>query len=140
MEEGATTKNPLYAMDYKGVIIEESLENKDILKDVKITATEVESVAEEHKTPWLKQWTLHTVEIPEEKADEIAEKISRSLDSKHGGSWYADFKNDTTHYVIFRGKVFKVNRANKVEYDAVNQYGASLGIPDYQLDFSPDSR
>ncbi|MFY9462477.1 MAG: hypothetical protein WAP51_04730 [Candidatus Sungiibacteriota bacterium] len=126
-------------MNYKGVIIEESLEEKNVLRDVKIVATEVEPATAEHKTPWLKQWTLHTVEIPEEKADEIAEKISSSLDSKHGGSWYADFKNDTTHYIIFRGKVFKVNRANKAEYDAVNQYGASLGIPDYQLGFSSDN-
>ena len=123
-------------MNYKGVIIEESLEEKNVLRDVKIVATEVEPATAEHKTPWLKQWTLHTVEILEEKADEMAEKISRSIDSKHGGSWYADFKNERTHYVIFRGKVFKVNRANKNEYDAVNRSGASLGIPDYQLGFS----
>ena len=42
-------------MDYKGVIIEESLENKDILKDVKVLDTKVEEVVEEHKTPWIKQ-------------------------------------------------------------------------------------
>lgn len=50
-------------MEYRGVIIEESLENKDILKDVKILETKVEKVVEEHKTPWIKQWTLHTVAI-----------------------------------------------------------------------------
>jgi hypothetical protein len=36
-----------------------------------------------------------------------------------------------------RDKVFKVNRESKEEYDEVTKYGVSLGIPEYQLDFSP---
>lgn len=52
-------------MNYQGVIIEESLEDKGILKDVRILSTEVELVTEEHETPRLKQWTLHTIEVPE---------------------------------------------------------------------------
>src|SRR3989338_7794180 len=122
-------------MSYKGIIIEESLENKDVLKDVTILSTKVEEVTEKHKTPWLKQWTLHTVEIPEGGQEGIAEKISRALDSQH--AWYADLKNDKFHYIIFRNKVFKVDRSKPEEYIEVEQYGASLGIPDYQLDFSP---
>jgi hypothetical protein len=125
-------------MNYKGVIIEESLENKDVLKDIEILSTEVEEVTGEHKTPWLRQWTMHNIEIPEDEAGEIAGKISRSLDPDHGGSWYADFKNDTDHYIIFRNKVFKINRSKMAEYGEVKKYGVSLGIPDYQLDFSPD--
>jgi hypothetical protein len=31
-----------------------------------------------------------------------------------------------------------VNRSKKKEYDAVVKYGVSLGIPEYQLDFSPE--
>ena len=122
-------------MNYTGVIIEESLESKDILKDVKISDTKVEEVVEEHKTPWIKQWTLHTVEIEENQADNVAGKISKALDSKH--SWYADFKNDSFHYIIFRDKFFKVDRSKKEQYDDVVKFGISLGIPDYQLDFSP---
>ena len=122
-------------MNYKGVIIEESLENKEILRGVKILNTKVEQVTEKHKTPWVEQWTLYTVEVSEDKAADIAEKISKSLDSKH--AWYADFKDENTHFIIFRDKVFKVNRASKEQYGEATQYGASLGIPDYQLDFSP---
>ena len=123
-------------MNYQGVIIEESLENKDVLKDVRVLGTKVEPVTENHKTPWIKQWTLHTVEIPEDQAEGIAEKLSQSLDSEH--NWYADFKNDDFHFIIFRGKVFKINRTKKEEYAAATAYGISLGIPNYQLDFSPD--
>jgi len=124
-------------MNYKGVIIEESLENKDILKkDVKILETKVEEVTEEHKTPWIKQWTLHTVEIPENQAKNVAEKISRALDSEH--DWYADYKNDTHHYIIFRNKIFFVDQQSKEQYDEAKKYGISLGIPEYQVDFHPE--
>jgi len=123
-------------MDYKGTIIEESLENKDVLQKVNILSTKVEKVIEEHQTPWLKQWTLHIVEISENQADFIAQELSQSLDSKY--DWYADFKNKNFHYIIFRNKVFKIDRSDKEQYNEVSKYGVSLGIPDYQLTFSPE--
>jgi len=124
--------------NYQGVIIEESLENKEVLKKIKIISTKVEPITDEHKTPWLSQWTLHTVEIPDNEAKEIAEGISKSLDRNHGGSWYADFKNDTYHYIIFRDKIFYIDRKRKEQYDEAKSYGISLGIPEYQVDFHPE--
>ena len=123
-------------MNYKGVMIEESLKDTSVLKNVDIISTKVEKVVKSHKTPWLTQWTLHTVEIPEEKAQEIANAISKALESEH--NWYADFKNKQFYYIVFKGKVFKVDRSKSDEYEEVKKYGISLGIPDYQLDFSPD--
>ncbi|MDP3965023.1 MAG: hypothetical protein Q8Q20_05235 [bacterium] len=122
--------------DYTGVIIEESLEKTNVLKEVSILKTKVEKVTEKHKTPWVSQWSLHTVEIPIDEADKIAERLSKSLDSRH--SWYADFKNETTHFIIFRNKVFKIDRMSKEQYDEAKQYGISLGIPEYQVDFHPE--
>ncbi|KKU34776.1 MAG: hypothetical protein UX48_C0025G0015 [Candidatus Azambacteria bacterium GW2011_GWB1_46_27] len=124
--------------NYQGVIIEESLENKEVLKKIKIISTKVEPITDEHKTPWLSQWTLHVVEIPDNEAKEIAEGISKSLDRNHGGSWYADFKNDTHHYIIFRDKIFYIDRKSKEQYDEAKSYGISLGIPEYQVDFHPE--
>lgn len=63
--------------NFRGTIIEESLEDSSILKEFKVLNTKVVSVNEKHKTPWLKQWTLHKVEIPEDKAGEYAERIGR---------------------------------------------------------------
>lgn len=123
--------------NYKGVIIEESLENKDVLKKIKIISTKVEQVTNEHTTPWLLRWTLCNIEIPETDAQKISKEVSRSLERAHGGSWYADFKNNSYHYIIFRNKVFKVDRRKKEQYNNAVKYGLSLGIPDYQLDFSP---
>ena len=126
-------------MGYKGVIIEESLQNKAVLKKVKILDTKIEKITSEHKTPWLKQWTLHTVEIPEDSADEVASMLSHSFDSKHS-VWYADFKNKNIHYIIYPNKIFKVNLGNPVIYRDARKYGISIGIPEYQVDFAPDDR
>jgi hypothetical protein len=124
-------------MPYRGVVIEESLEDMSILEKLKILQTEIDKVTNYHKTPWLTRWTKHTVEVPEEEAQEVAHRLSKAIVHAHKGSWYADFKNEQFHYVIFRDRVFKVDRQNKEQYDEVNKYGEALGIPSYQLDFSP---
>jgi hypothetical protein len=122
-------------MKYLGVIIEESLENKDVLKDIKILSTKIEDVEETHHTPWLTKWTLDTVEIPEKDAETVAKRLSKSLESGHNGSWYADYKNDQWHYIVFRDKIFKIDRKKIKEYEEARKYGISLGIPEYQVDF-----
>lgn len=121
---------------FVGVIIEESLENRNVLKKVRILKTRVEKVTEKHKTSWIKKWTLHTVEIHENRADRIAKELSKSLDSHH--AWYADFKNDAHHFIIFHNKVFYIDRRSKEQYDQAKKYGISLGIPKYQVDFHPE--
>ena len=98
-------------MSYKGVIIEESLDKKDVLEHVKILSTKIEQVVDKHKTPWLKQWTLYNVEIGDDKAAKVADELSKSLESAH--NWYADFKNSELHFIIFRNKVFRITRTNK---------------------------
>ena len=124
--------------NFRGVMIEESLgSSKEVLKLVKILSTKVEDVTLNHATPWLSKWTLHAVEVPEDKAKVIAEMISQSLDYSQGTSWYADFKNSTHHYIIFRGKIFYIDRSSQEEYDKARDYGLSLGIPGHQVDFHP---
>ncbi len=123
-------------MNYKGVIIEESLGDKSVLTDVTIVETKVEEVTESHKTPWISIWTLHTVDIPEDKIDAVAEKISKSFDPEHP-DWYADFKNENFHYIIFANKMFKVDLKNPIQYKDAKAYGISIGIPEYQVDFAP---
>lgn len=125
-------------MNYLGTIIKESLEDKSVLKDVKILETKVEDVVDKHQTPWLKIWTLHKVEVPETKVAEVSKKISVSINESHDHPWYADYKNAEWHYIIFPRKIFKISRTDSTSYAAAKRYGISLGIPPYQVDFSPD--
>ena len=105
-----------------------------ILRDVLILKTKVELVTEKHKTPWLKQWTLHTVEIKNEDSDEIAKRLMASLEEAH--NWYADYKNDKYHFIVYRDKFFKVDLTNPILYKEAKQHGIDLGIPEYQVDFT----
>ncbi len=123
---------------FKGVVIEESLENLRVLERLTITSTRIETVVAEHQTPWLNRWTLHNVEISAALASSIAEEISNSIQSDTVGSWYADFKNETTHFIIYSGKIFEIDRSSKSQYDEAKEYGISLGIPPHQVDFHPD--
>jgi len=116
---------------YKGNIIEESLSDKSVLKEINIISMRVEKVADEHQTPWLSQWTLNTIEVSGSQADNLAEKLSKALDPEHG--WYIDYRNDKYHYVIFKNKVFKLDRSKKSDYDEMIKYGLHVGTPDYQL-------
>lgn len=120
---------------YSGVIIEESLKDTSVLKKYPIVSTEVEQVTEHFGTPWLAQWTLHTMEIPGDQIEQFAHEVGNALDTAHKNSWYADFKDDQTHYVIFKNKVFKIDRIKNAEYDAAAAYGVSIGIPAHQLSF-----
>jgi uncharacterized protein YndB with AHSA1/START domain len=141
MEPLEKLKRILEAMEnspnLRGDIIEESLANNSTLKAVSIISTRVEPVTPEHKTPWLKQWTLHTIEVPEDEASAIAEQLSHAIETERQ-NWYIDFKNDTTHYVIFPNKVFKIDRSQPEQYKPVVSYGIKLGVPRHQLDFSPE--
>ena len=112
------------------------MEDTSVLNEIVITHTKIEKITERHKTSWIKQWTLYDIEVDENIVDDITQKISTALDSKHDHSWYADFCNDDFHYIIFRNKIFKIDRTKADQYQEVSDYGINLGIPDYQLNFS----
>lgn len=122
-------------MTLKGTIIEESLAHKEILKELIILKTRVEPVTEKHHTPWLKQWTLLTVEIQENEARKVAKKLMGAFEKDH--PWYIDFKNDKIHFIIFPNMVFEINPSSKEQYNRAKKYGLSLGIPEHQVDFHP---
>ena len=121
------------ATNFTGIIIRESLSKNDVLEKVKILKTKVEKVGPKHKTPWLKKWTMLTVEIGADKAAKVADELSKSLAAEH--NWYADFKNSSFHFIIFRNKIFRIDLEHKVQYEEAKKYGLSQGIPAYQLDF-----
>ncbi|MBS3079477.1 hypothetical protein J4218_05105 [Candidatus Pacearchaeota archaeon] len=122
-------------MDFRGIIIEESLEDKRILKNLNIFRTQVEKVTSEHNTPWLKKWTLHSIDVKEDRAMETAERIAMAIDSKHQNSWYVDYRNSEYHFIIFKKKIFVVDLSKKEEYNDVKKYAFKLGILEEQLDF-----
>jgi hypothetical protein len=120
-------------MDFRGVIIEESLDDKSVLKGLRIEKTEVEAVTESFKTPWLKRWTLHHVVVPEKDVDGVVKAVSGAISLEHKSAWFANLGNGETEYVIFRDKVFRMKAGDKKIRMDVFRYGTSIGIPAHQL-------
>ena len=123
-------------MDYEGVLIQESLRDTSVLRRVTVLSSRVEEVTAWHRTPWLKQWTFMTVRVPESDADEVAALIGRAIEREHAASWYADYKNDTHHYVIYSDCAFYIDRRRAEEYEEARAYGIGRGLPAHQADFA----
>ncbi len=104
---------------YKGVIIEESLSQKDALKNIHIISSEVT----EHPS-----WHIHTVEVFE---DDI-QKLSKNLKT---GTWYMHFWKNDVVIAVFKDKIFKFLYSDKTTWNEAIEYGLLHGIPAEQLDF-----
>lgn len=120
-------------MNYKGVIIEESLVDSSIINELKVLEVEVAKTTAKEATPWLDKWTLKTVEINENEIDFYTKKLSQLIDTKHIGNWYCDFRNNTSHYIVFSNKIFRLNRKSKQDYIDMQKYALSIGLPKHQL-------
>jgi len=118
---------------YRGTIIEESLKDRSVLDTVRILGTEIESVTPGHKTPWLEQWTLHEVEIDDGAIKSFVRKVQNAIETEHK-SWFADFRGEQDHYIVFPGKIFFVDHRRNDSYNEAIAYGVAFGIPKNQID------
>ena len=108
--------------DYKGVIIEESLEDNIILNDFNIVGFKITD-----DVIFSERWHLYTIQA---SIQEI-ERISKSIKS----GWYAHFWKDRNMIVVFKNKLFEFNYDDKSSWQPAVEYGLSVGIPKEQLDF-----
>lgn len=104
---------------YKGIIVENSLADKNILGEVKIIKTWQSS-----------NWTLHDVLIEENQ-------ITKLSDSLSDGPWYIHVWKPGTDSVkvIYKNKIFDINHSDKSTWTEAVAYGKSIGILEEQLDF-----
>ncbi len=112
---------------YHSIIIEESLENPEILKNYKILRTKFE--LEEN-------WHLHIVEIPEPVEKTIKEIQEAMVASQ---PYYFHIYNEgKTLTVIFKDKIFHLNPNDESTWQEAREYGAKkLNISSKELNFFP---
>lgn len=111
--------------EYKGVIVEESLNDSRILNDFKI----VDFKISEEENP-SDRWHLYTVHVSKDDIDRLSKNIKQK--------WYMHFWNGCDVIAIFKDKKFEFNFDDKSTWKPVIEYGLSLGIPKEQLDFPID--
>lgn len=109
--------------NYKGTIVEESLEDNRILNEVQVLSSRIskdDSPAD--------RWHLYNVKVSKEDIQKISKYIKP-------GKWYMHFWRNKDVVAVFKDKVFEFNYDDKSTWKEVVAYGQSLGIPDKQLDF-----
>ncbi|MFH1455516.1 MAG: hypothetical protein ABIF40_01050 [archaeon] len=111
--------------EYKGVIVEESLEDNRILNDFKIIEFRI-SKAENPAD----RWHLYTVQVSKEDIVRLSKNIKQK--------WYMHFWKGREVIAIFKDKKFEFNFDDNSTWKPVVEYGLSLGIPKEQLDFPID--
>lgn len=107
---------------YKGIVVEESLEDNRVLNDIEIVDSKISG--EENPA---ERWHLYAV-LASEK--DIA-KLSKLI--KNG--YYMHFWKDNHMIVIFKDKRIEFDLTDKTAWQQAVDYGASIGIPKEQLDF-----
>ena len=118
---------------YNGLILKESLEGTDVLKDdrIIITKEKIWKVGRRAVVWQPKVWTAIYVEGAEEDIENVADIISNSILDK----WYANLSIAATEYVIFHKKIFSYSKGDDDKKQKAKIYGKSIGVPEHQLDW-----
>ena len=109
-------------MKYRGIIIEESLNDNRILNNFNILKLYITAAAKRSD-----QWHLFEVEVEENEIENISKLIMEG--------WYAHFWRGSDVVAVFAHKIIKFNYLDKNTWNEVLEYGRKLNIPEEQLDF-----
>lgn len=111
--------------EYKGIVVEESLEDNRLLNGLEVTAVEI--TKEENPTD---RWHLYKVRASKQDI----ERLSKGIKS----GWYMHFWKGRNVIALFKDRRFEFNFDDKSTWKPVLEYGRSLGIPEEELDFPID--
>ena len=109
--------------EYKGTIVEESLEDNRILNDIEIIGFRI-SNSEDLEDRW------HLCKVNVSRED--IEKLSQGIKS---GKWYMHFWKGRDIIAVFKDKIFEFNFDDKSTWKEAVDYGLSIGTLAEQLDF-----
>jgi hypothetical protein len=121
----ATMAKEVSVSDYIGCIILESLIDQTVMS---------ETIVEESKDcaappgDSFTVWRQRLIRISRDKADDFAHRLCRSM----GPHFYAHYFNDSTVYVVFKGKFFVLPKERDASWDAMIAFGKTVGVgPEY---------
>ncbi len=111
---------------YKGTIVEESLEDNRILNDITIVGVRISR--DENPSD---RWHLYTVNVSHHDIDTLSKYIK-------AGKWYMHFWNGNDVIAVYKDRIFEFNYDAKETWKEALEYGRSLEIPEDQLTFEAE--
>jgi hypothetical protein len=112
---------------WTGVIVEESLEDKAVLKKVKIVKTK-----ESFDDVTQSDWRIHTVEVDDKSIEVVVKLGSKCI--KEG--WWMDFRRDNEAFIILKNKIFKITQDDLTNQKKAREYAISHGVDPRQAEFT----
>lgn len=113
---------------WRGVIIEESLENKSLLKLAKIAGTEKSTLENESEAGVL---TFHKIALPDAKKGEFLNVARKSIKDK----FYLHICKGGVMIVVYKNRIFEFSKSETGKITEAREYGVAHGILREQLDF-----
>ena len=108
-------------MVWKGVIIEESREDKRLLDMIKVVSSREETLQHEEERGLMK---LLCFELEDEKKEEFIYKAKEMIKQ----AWWIHICREGTMVVIFKGKSFEFTKDEKDKIEEAREYAKSIGI------------
>lgn len=115
-------------MVWKGVIIEESLEDKSILNLVRIVRSKKTTLEKEDERGFL---TFHYIESDDDKKEEFVKKAATSIKDRY----YLHICKEGVMIVVFKNKMFEFSSNELDKLNEARNYGLFVGILKVQMPF-----
>ena len=119
---------------FTGLLLSESLEDQSVLSLLTIAREDIWDVGDRAADFQPRMWTAIVFEGDALQVKDVASKLSQALAPR----WYANISTDETEYVVFRDRVFKHGKGDRIGAAPAVEYGRSVGIPEHQLDWIGD--
>ena len=117
-------------MQWKGVLIAESLENhRDIWDRVQVTGRSQRRLERERSRG---EFTFCDVEVPDRHVDSLMRSVAERL---RAPGWYFHVERERVIKVAYPGRVMEMNAVDPASIRAARDYGVSIGIHPEQLHF-----
>ncbi len=113
---------------WRGVIIEESLEDKSLLKLAKIVETKKSTFESEKEAGTL---TFHKIELPDIEKEEFLNAARKAIKDR----FYLHLCKGGVMIVVYQNKSFEFSKKDTDKINEAREYGAAHGILREQLGF-----
>ncbi|MCF4122200.1 hypothetical protein L1785_14565 [Antribacter sp. KLBMP9083] len=79
-------------------------------------------------------WTLLEISVERPSVDPLREVLERSI--RTDGGWYADFRDETEHVVVFGDRSFRYRKGDATGRRAAQEHALAHGVPPHQVDWA----